>query len=201
MDGVGLPSYQRVVDANTYDTVGFPLYLRFDGVDDSLLTAPIDLSAFDKVLLSLAAQKHADVNCVLAEFGNGFSGEGCFGLQLPNAAGSFLAAWGTGSSVYRVASLPAAPYGAIFSVYFDRAQAAAVDSVGLRVNAAAIIGSGFGTPVPGRWGNNIFYIGRRVNSSLPFKGTLSYLFLRAGQSGSADISKVERHLNQKAKVF
>lgn len=37
-DGVGLPTYQSVTNANTYDTTGFPYYLKFDGVDDSLST-------------------------------------------------------------------------------------------------------------------------------------------------------------------
>ena len=32
-----LPAYQAVVNANTYDTVGFPLYLKFDKVDDNML--------------------------------------------------------------------------------------------------------------------------------------------------------------------
>lgn len=46
-DGAGLPAYQRVRAATygtsttagiaDYDTVGFPVYLRFDGVDDHLL--------------------------------------------------------------------------------------------------------------------------------------------------------------------
>ena len=35
--GVGLPPYQRVVDANTYDTAGFPLFLKRDKVDDDLI--------------------------------------------------------------------------------------------------------------------------------------------------------------------
>ena len=37
-DGVGLPAYQRVVDANTYDSAGFPYYLKSDGVDDAMVT-------------------------------------------------------------------------------------------------------------------------------------------------------------------
>ena len=35
--GVGLPAYQRVAAATDYDTSGFPLYLRSDGVDDRLI--------------------------------------------------------------------------------------------------------------------------------------------------------------------
>ena len=33
-----LPAYQQITDAATYDTVGFPYYLDFDGVDDSMST-------------------------------------------------------------------------------------------------------------------------------------------------------------------
>ena len=36
-DDSSLPAYQAVVDANTYDTDGFPLYLKFDKVDDNML--------------------------------------------------------------------------------------------------------------------------------------------------------------------
>lgn len=36
-DGSSLPPYQRVDDANTYDTNGFPLYLKRDKVDDDLI--------------------------------------------------------------------------------------------------------------------------------------------------------------------
>lgn len=200
-DGIGLPAYQRVADAGTYDTAGFPLYLRFDGVDDSLLTGNIDLTAFDKVLLSLAAQKQVDANCVVVEFGSAFSAEGCFGLQLPNSAGAFLAAWGTGTSVYKAVSLPAAPHSAVFSAYLDRAKNAAIDAVAVLANSVVSASPGFGTPSPGFWGNNPLYIGRRTNSSLPFKGRLYGLFIRAGFTANATIAKVERHLNSKARAY
>ena len=36
-DGSSLPAYQAVTDANTYDTAGFPLYLKFDKIDDQLV--------------------------------------------------------------------------------------------------------------------------------------------------------------------
>lgn len=43
--GINLPPYQRVNTATNYDTAGFPHYLRFDGVDDRLVTAGIVWSA------------------------------------------------------------------------------------------------------------------------------------------------------------
>ena len=36
-DGSSLPAYQRVDSANTYDTAGFPLFLKRDKVDDDLI--------------------------------------------------------------------------------------------------------------------------------------------------------------------
>jgi len=35
---VGLPVYQSVNTATDYDTVGFPVYLQYDGIDDNLLS-------------------------------------------------------------------------------------------------------------------------------------------------------------------
>lgn len=48
-DGVGLPAYQRVVDANTYDSVGFPYYLLGDGVDDYLGVASFNLPLINRM--------------------------------------------------------------------------------------------------------------------------------------------------------
>jgi hypothetical protein len=43
-DGVGLPAYQRVDTATSYDTAGFPLYLRYDGSDDGFVTNSVDFA-------------------------------------------------------------------------------------------------------------------------------------------------------------
>ena len=44
-DAPNLPSYQRVVSSSEYSTVGFPYYLRFDGVDDHLNLGVLNMSA------------------------------------------------------------------------------------------------------------------------------------------------------------
>lgn len=45
--GSAVTAYQRVTTANDYDTVGFPHYLKTDGVDDEMggLTAPLNTSS------------------------------------------------------------------------------------------------------------------------------------------------------------
>lgn len=200
-DGVGIPAYQRIVDANTYDTSGFSLYLRFDGVDDSLLTAAVDLSGYSSVLLMLAGQKQAETNCVALEFGTAFNTAGCFGVQLPNAAGAFLAAWGTGSSVYKTVALPAAPYGGLFSVVIDKSKSTAVESLAIRINGSSVAGTGAGAPVSDVFGIQPIYIARRTNASLPFKGKLYCALVVGGASPDATILKVERYLNSKARIY
>ena len=57
-DGVGLPPYQRVDSATTYDTAGFPLYLKFDGVDDFLQTANVDLTGTSAVTVGTGARSN-----------------------------------------------------------------------------------------------------------------------------------------------
>ena len=61
-DGVGLPPYQAVVNANTYDTAGFPLYLRFDGIDDFLQAANVDLTGTDEVTIAAGSQRFGGAN-------------------------------------------------------------------------------------------------------------------------------------------
>lgn len=36
---IGIPAYQRVNTSTDYDTVGFPDYLKFDGIDDNIVSA------------------------------------------------------------------------------------------------------------------------------------------------------------------
>jgi hypothetical protein len=45
---VNLP-YQATTASGTYDSVGFPTYLRFDNIDDKLITGNVDLTASDKL--------------------------------------------------------------------------------------------------------------------------------------------------------
>ena len=70
--GVGLPVYQRVTTSTDYDTVSYPFFLRFDGVDDFLVTNSIDFTATDKMTVAAGVRKlssaasSADVEWVCA---------------------------------------------------------------------------------------------------------------------------------------
>lgn len=45
ISGTTLPPYQRVTSSTDYDTAGFPYYLRFDGVDDTLRCPSFNLGS------------------------------------------------------------------------------------------------------------------------------------------------------------
>lgn len=200
-DGVGLPEYQRVVDANNYDTAGFPLYLKFDGVDDGLQTGAVDLSAADKLLLSAAIRRLSDsgLGVVLEASSDYSASNGTFVLLAPGASGTpsvGFNAKGTALTGGLSYTTSAAPVGLLVSAYADIATSYRA----LRVNGAQVAFSttSIGT---GAFGNAVLYLGRRAGTSLPFNGRLYGLLLRAGAANDGQIQKVERYLNQKGRVF
>lgn len=196
-DGVGLPEYQRVVDASTYDTAGFPLYIRFDGIDDGMQTAAIDFSAANRVFGASAIRKMADgTRGVIFELGGGYGSPGSFNQEIywfaANVSASYSGSVGSTTTTYACT----APTSLVLSVMWDLTQ----PSQAVRVNGALYstntfnVGGGF-------FQNSPIYIGRRVGTSVPFNGRLYGLLIRAGAANDAQIGRVERYLNQKAKVF
>ena len=199
-DGVGLPEYQRVVDANTYDTIGFPLYLRFDGVDDFLQTTSIDFSAFDKIFATAAMKKASDATAAvvfeLSPAKN--SNTGVFAILAPGTSTIPDITWASKGTVEALAvaqSLPA-PVSCVVTGIGDISGARSQ----LRINGAAIAAN-TASQGSGGLGNYVLYIGRRGGTSLPFNGRLYALLIRSGATPDTTIAKVERYLNQKAKVF
>lgn len=201
-DGVGLPPYQRVIDANTYDTVGFPMYLKFDGVDDFLQTASVDFSGTDKVFCAASFRKLSDattgslfeLSAIIA------SNPGSFYITAPGAPNSGnikLATKGTTEvNVTTTAAGYPSPVSAIASAVMDIAAPIST----LRVNGA-VAQSSSASLGSGSLGNYPLYIGRRAGSSLPFNGRLYGLLIRAGASNNMQITAVEKFLNKKARVY
>ena len=200
-DGVGLPPYQRVVDANTYDSAGFPTYMKFDGVDDGLQTVSVDFSGSDKVFCCASFRKLSD-----AATGSLFelsatiaSNPGSFYITAPGAGNSGnikLATKGTAEvNVATTAAGYPSPISAIASAIMDIAAPIST----LRVNGALAQSSSVSLG-SGSLGNYPLFIGRRGGASLPFNGRLYGLLIRSGAANDAQVAKVERLLNQKAKV-
>ncbi len=198
-DGVGLPPYQCVIDAKTYDTVGFPLYLRFDGVDDWIQTANVDFSGVTAVLVMTAVRKLSDASRgIIVELGgSGYGQPGSFNIEQawfsPNWSSSYSGA--TGSSTVTEPGI-AAPASAVVGSYADQGA----PSIQLRYqgrarapSTAAVGGGGFlNAPV---------YIGRRGGSSSAANMRLYGLLVRGGPAADNQVAAVGKRLNQQARIY
>ncbi len=200
-DGVGLPSYQRVVDANTYDTVGFPLYLKFDGVDDGLRTSDIDFTAVTSLFVAAAARKLSDAaRGTLCELSSSYGNPGSFALEAPGITlNSFMFAH-TGATTYKALyrQLPA-PVSAVVVGVSDLPSGYArlsAKSPGYAQMSDVTTDVGGGS-----YATASLFIGRRAGSAQPFNGRLYSLVIRGAATTDATVATVESYLNQKARIY
>jgi hypothetical protein len=202
-DGVGLPAYQRVNTSTDYDTAGFPMYLRFDGVDDGMVTNSINFTSTDKMTVWAGVRKtNNSTNEILYELSaNITTNNGAFSMFAPVAAGgvqtyavlskgSVLVTAGTGFSTYLAPITNTTTHTADISS----------DLLSLRINGAQAASS-TANQGTGPYGNYPLYIGRRGGTTLPFNGRLHSLIVRGAQSTTQQIAATETYVNSKTKAF
>jgi len=204
--GANVPAYQRIADANTYDTSGFPLYLRFDGIDDSMYTpANLNLSGTDKVAVFAGVRKLSDVEGILSELSVNFnSNTGSFS-QLPNSSGSGPAntyasvsrgTAGATLSQFAVSAATPAPATNVFTATHDIPG----DLSAIRLNGAASGTNGTGDQGAGNFGSYPLYIGSRGNSSLWLNGHLHSLIIAGSAVSAGNISATEQWVAQRTGI-
>jgi hypothetical protein len=191
-----------VVTSTNYDTTNFPLYLRFDGTDDSLATATFTPGT-DKVQVFAGVRKSVDpgANAALAE--TSVSGGANFGsvtVWAPDTTGAyFFRARGNdpvGFGVTSPASYPA-PITNVLSGLGDIAG----DSMLLRVNGVQV-GSNSTDQGTTNFLAYPLYIGRRGGTSNPLNGNLYSLIVRFGANLDATtISNTETWVNGKTMAY
>jgi len=202
-DGVNIPAYQRVNTSTDYDTTGFPMYLRFDGVDDGMVTNSINFTSTDKMTVWAGVRKtNNSTNEILYELSaNITTNNGAFSMFAPVAAGgvqtyavlskgSVLVTAGTGFSTYLAPITNTTTHTADISS----------DLLSLRINGAQAASS-TANQGTGPYGNYPLYIGRRGGTTLPFNGRLHSLIVRGAQSTTQQIAATETYVNSKTKAF
>lgn len=197
----------QVVRADgSYDSVGFPSFLLFDGVDDFLVTGNIDLSAVSKFTSVAGVTKLSDAaaSCVF-ENGTG-SVAGNFALLTSGVATvgsrdnySSRMTFTTGGDKAGELFSYVAPNSAVVSCAYDYSALTIASQIKPRANGGAgtttlSIGDGVGTLFSL---NAPFYLGRRAGSSLPLAGRLYGLILRAAGTEVDAIARAERWVAQK----
>lgn len=194
-----LPPYQRVVDALTYDTAGFPLYLQADGSDDWMQTNSVDFSASDKVFVAAGVRKlntSAAFNS-LVETGTG--GADGFGIFAPDANNNNYSFFLKTQSRPTQASTYIAPISNVISVLHDCSQTTAALQTKPRINGGYVAISPTAVLVASsNFANQAIYFYRRAGTSLPFNGRDYGMVIRSGALPSdAQIAQVERYLSNK----
>ena len=203
--GAGLPAYQRVNTATDYDTVGFPHYLRFDGVDDWLVT-PTITPGTDKVQVFAGARKLSDAATgILTELSSG-SQAGSFYVTAPLSAGTYRGVIYETGSTFSVKSVSTynAPISNVLTFGFDTAASDWTTEITARVNAATPPAqSGGGSTVNTlKFASYPLYIGRRGGTTLPFNGHIYGLIVRFGANlPTATIENTEKYINEKTKAY
>ena len=197
--GVGLPTYQRVTTSTDYDTTGFPLYLRFDGTDDFLLTGTITAGT-DKVQVFSGIRKLSDAaRAIAAEFNTGAAAAGNWGLNAPNTAAANYAMRSIGTIAASAES--AASFASPITNVVTGLSDISGDTVTLRVNATQVAQS---TSDQGT-GNFLafpIYLGSRAGTSFRLNGHIYSLIARFGANlDAATISNTETWVNGKTKAF
>jgi len=181
------PTYQRVVDAATYDTVGFLPYLEFNGLSWSMSTNSIDFSAVptDKMTVWAGVRKLSDSFAIISELSTkAGANNGVFGMWPPGFGGNF-AFYSKGTFAAEPVRSLAAPVTAVLAGIGDISG----DSAAIRVNGLQTASSADqGT---GNFGNYPMFIGARDNTLIFFNGWLTSLIVRGAQSTQSQIEATE----------
>lgn len=202
-DGANLPPYQRVNTATDYDTQGFPHYLRFDGVDDWLVTNTITPGIDKAQVFAGVRWMRSNVAGIIAETGVSPASRGAFYLAAESTSDRYGYA-GRGNrpgSLYDQASLNffPPPDAAVLTATQDINGATPAR---MRRNAGAwsnSINNAFGG---GNYLAYPLYIGRRAGTTLPFNGHLYSLIVRFGSNlPIATIENTEKYINTKTGAY
>jgi hypothetical protein len=196
-----LPVYQRVDTSTSYDTTGFPMYLRFDGSDDAMATASINFTSTDKMTVFGGVRKLSDANAaVVAELSaDWFSNGGSFAFTAPNsnAATKYGFALRGSSAAFGEITPYSAPISNVVTQAYDISQSTVATEISVRVNgsSASLGGLSLGTAGTGNFGTYPLFIGSRNQASLRFNGRIYSLVVLGRTATATEITSTEKWIS------
>jgi len=190
--------YQRVTTATDYDTVGFPHYLVFDGIDDSLATAAIDFTATSKATQFIGRHSAGSTTQIIYELGPNV--QNMFGQLIDGGGVTYAYARGDSGFAFPIA-VADTKINQIVTQATDVTSATSIGASTVRINGVAqtLIDSGT-APGGGTLGNLALYIGSRTGSTLFFAGKMYGLVFRGAESSATEIENTEAYIARKAGV-
>ena len=176
-----------------YKTAPFPRVM-FDGIDDILATAAINMSARDEISVIMGVQKLSDAATqVVAE---NTTGAGSFRVYIPAAGTSWVHGMtGTASS-----DSPAAGFAAVNTAVVTGLGKIATDTNIIRVNGVqqASVATDQGT---GNMGNFAVGLGARIGGTVPFSGSIFALIIINRLLVASEIAQAEAWVNARTGAF
>jgi len=169
--------------------------LQPDGVDDSMFSASINLSAYSQMVACMGAMRTDLTTAIVVEFSPAStSSNGSFAITSAN----------TGTSVFRSRGTSAVTVNVPWAANVPKIITGQAD---ISADMTKIVGDGWqtatssndqGSPPYGTWALNLF---RRNNASSPFKGYFFGLIVLAGLSSDADVSTITAYMNSKTGAY
>ena len=181
--GAELKPYQGT-RGTSYDTVGFPHYLTFNGTNTTYVTPSIDFTGTDKMTVWAGVEKMSDAHAmgVMELTGDSAITDGSFMLRAVDYnGGTEVSSYARGNSAYHGqvigGAAVVAPVRYIHTLAVDL-SASAGNQVESRFN-----GAGFGAPIAsvggGNFANAPLYIGSQNGGAYNFlEGSISSLIVR-----------------------
>lgn len=199
-DGVGLPVYQRIADANTYDSVGFPYYIKTDGVDDFLTVSAINFSGTNKMSAFAGARKTSanTISCLLELTADFAATNGGFGIFAPNNTNQYETE--SRGTAYQVAGTTSSAYASPVTNVIGGLGDISAPSITLRLNGSQI-STNTSSQGTGNYASAAFFMFRRNGANYAFGGRAYGIIVRGASSTSTEISNTETWLNGKTKAY
>lgn len=196
-------AYQRVNTDTNYDTVGFPHFIRFDGVDDFLVTGNIDFTATHEMTVVAGVQSPKTSQGMLLELGSSYDSTfPSFVNFVPNTAdGKIFAAYHDAAGYGSYSTAAGVAINANVIAYSFDTAATTVSGKYPRFHLNGVNGmpsDGASEAAGAVFINAPLYIGRRGGTSTPFLGKLYQLVVRG--AATADFAPGESFTADKAGV-
>jgi hypothetical protein len=178
-------------------------YLEFDGTDDSISVATLDLTGTNKISIFLGIHKASDAAASVAvEHGPNSVGAnaGTFGVFAPGAAASPTFQFvNRGASTGPTATSPST-YAAPITVVLSALGDLGAPSATLRLNASQVANTTNATG-GGNYTSRALNIGRRNGATVPFNGRIYSFIVRGAASSTAEIANAESWVNSKTGAY
>jgi len=195
---VTLPAYQAVVTSSSYDTVGFPQYLKYSGSNQWLQTASVDFTASAQMSVFSGVRKLGNAFSAIAELSTSATvNNGAFLLFI---SGSVSGDYYYGSKGTGFVSQNKTGYLAPSTNVVTGLSSISAPSIDIRVNGAAsgVNTAGQGT---GTYGNYAIYFGARAGTAFFFNGQEFQTIIVGKTLTATEIANTEAYVNSKTLAY